>query len=157
MRFSTIAIVASIVAAASAVDYPFKPNGACVQTCLDSVGKDMNPNFTSDPNSPYFMESLSYAHDRGTPKYITYMTKTGMCISKCPQDQLDLYNAQYQAKADWYAANKNGGTAASGSATAPAPSTTSGTTPKPTGAASGVSASLGLVGAAAVGAAVLLF
>ena len=122
----------------------------------------MYADFTSDPNNPHFIESLSYAHDRGTPKYTTYMTKTGMCISKCPQSELDFYNEQYQAKADWYNANKNGGTAATGTAPAPAvsgsaPSGTSGAAPKPTSAASNVAASAGLIGAAAIGAAALLF
>lgn len=139
----------------------------------------MFADFTSDPNNPNFIKSLGYAHDRGTPKYTNYMTKTGLCISKCPQAQLNLYNEQYDAKNTWYLANKNGGTtepgvAPSATGSAPAPGTTgsaSGAPSKPSGtssgaptkpttppnAASNVVASAGLIGAAAIGAAALLF
>ncbi|KAG0051553.1 hypothetical protein BGZ83_003562 [Gryganskiella cystojenkinii] len=142
MRFSTIAIVASVIAAVSAVEYPFKDNGPCVQKCLDDIGKQVYPDFTSDPNNPHFMESLSFAHEKGTPKYTNYMAKTGMCYSNCPRPELDLYIAQFQPKTDWYLAQKNGGVAPT--------NTTSGSGPKPTNAAVGVSASGAFVGAAAL-------
>ncbi|KAF9362784.1 hypothetical protein BGX34_005511 [Mortierella sp. NVP85] len=111
MRFAIVALVAAValVPSAQAVDYPFKPNGPCVAKCLNDAGKSMFPNFTDNPNSPYFIESLSYAHERGTQKYTDYMTKSGMCLatSACPQDETDLYQAQYAAKAAWYQENKS--------------------------------------------------
>ncbi|KAK3814949.1 MAG: hypothetical protein J3Q66DRAFT_343457 [Benniella sp.] len=69
----------------------------------------MFPNFTDNPNSPYFIESLSYAHERGTQKYTDYMTKSGMCLATagCPAAETDLYQAQYAAKAAWYQENKS--------------------------------------------------
>ncbi|KAG0004359.1 hypothetical protein BGZ79_009503 [Entomortierella chlamydospora] len=126
MRFSVIAIVAAIAAVAHAQTdyYPFKPNGACVKSCLLTVGQKMDPQFTDDPTNPYFIASLAYAHERGTPKYIAYMTETGPCIGKCPADEQALYNLDYPAKNDWYVAHKNDA-AATASATAPASSTTS--------------------------------
>ncbi|KAF9902180.1 hypothetical protein BX616_002017 [Lobosporangium transversale] len=102
MRFSIIAVLASVVAVTSALEYPFKPNGPCVSKCLMDIGKSMNPNYTDDPNSPYFLESLGYGHERGTPTYTTFMYKAGMCYQSCPKEELDLYQEQFQAKAEWY-------------------------------------------------------
>ncbi|KAF9154676.1 hypothetical protein BGX20_004619 [Mortierella sp. AD010] len=89
-------------------DYPFEPNGACVAGCTNEVGKAMFPNYSEDPSSPYFIESLSYTFERGSAKTTEFMTKTGMCMGKCPQAELDLYTAQYPAQLEWYNANKNG-------------------------------------------------
>ncbi|KAG0010799.1 hypothetical protein BGZ80_001177 [Entomortierella chlamydospora] len=89
-------------------DYPFEPNGACVAGCTNEVGKAMFPNYSEDPSSPYFIESLSYTFERGSAKTTEFMTKTGMCMGKCPQTELDLYTAQYPAQLEWYNANKNG-------------------------------------------------
>ncbi|KAF9922277.1 hypothetical protein FBU30_007623 [Linnemannia zychae] len=157
MRFTVATVAAAFVAVASAQAtnpaYPFEPNGPCVDTCLTTVGKSMLPNFTNDPASPDFMASLALAHERGTPSYTKYMTDTGMCIMKCPQAELDLYQKQYNAKAAWYTERKNGGAT---------PSTTSGTgaTPSPSktpdsgAAANAASALVGVV--AILGAAALL-
>ncbi|KAF9550511.1 hypothetical protein EC957_000185 [Mortierella hygrophila] len=132
MRFSTVAIASAIVAVASAQDldpnYPFLPNGACVDACLTKVGKSMFAGFTNDPTSPDFMASLAFAHERDTPAYKTYMSQTGMCIMNCDMSEQDLYNAQYKAKAAWYADKKAGGTG-SGNATTTAPPTSTTTTP----------------------------
>ena len=126
----------------------------------------MYADFTSDPNNPHFIESLGYAHDRGTPKYTTYMNNAGLCMVPCPKDQLDFYSSQYSAKTDWYKAHKNDATAttspgapATGSANTtspggPATTTTSGAVTQPSNAATAVSASGALVGAAALAGAV---
>ncbi|KAI7825379.1 hypothetical protein BC939DRAFT_448686 [Gamsiella multidivaricata] len=86
MRFSAVAILAAVVAVANAQSdaYPFKDNGACVAKCLLDAGLSMDPNFTDDPTNPNFLTSLGYAHDKGTPKYTAYMTKSGTCITGCP-------------------------------------------------------------------------
>ncbi|KAF9334074.1 hypothetical protein BG006_002738 [Podila minutissima] len=158
MHFSVIAIVAAVAAVASAQEvnplYPFKPNGACVNKCLVDVGNKMLPGqFTQDPTNPNFMASLALGHDRGTPKYSMYMGETGPCYAKCPVEEQDLYKSQFQAKAAWYMSKKaelagNGTTTTTTTAGGPAP-----TTP---GAASTLKMS-GLVGAAAVMSAVILF
>ncbi|KAG0016604.1 hypothetical protein BGZ81_011137 [Podila clonocystis] len=145
MRFSVVAIVAAVVAIASAQElnplYPFKPDGSCIQKCLTDSGNKMLPGkFTTDPANPNFLESLGLAHDRGTPKYTAYMTETGMCIatSGCSQAEQDLYRSQYEAKMTWYTdAKAKAATAKS--------------------AASGSAAVSGFMGAAAVAAAAALF
>ncbi|KAG0252603.1 hypothetical protein BG011_006876 [Mortierella polycephala] len=149
MRFSAIAIISAVVAVASAQTegYPFTPNGECVAACLVKAGTGLFPNFSSDPNSPYFIESLSYAHDRGTPKYTAFMTASGMCIGGCPKEEQDHYLADNEAKSDWYAANKD--TYQSGSGDSPAPT--------PESAASSAVVAKGLVGAAALMGAIALF
>ncbi|KAK3806824.1 MAG: hypothetical protein J3Q66DRAFT_392877 [Benniella sp.] len=110
MHFSAVALVAAVALASSAqaVDYPFKPNGPCVSKCLNDAGKSMYSKFTDDPNSPYFFESLSYAHERGTQKYTDYMTKSGMCLAtaNCPKSEIDIYQNQYAEKSAWYQKNK---------------------------------------------------
>ncbi|KAF9303098.1 hypothetical protein BGZ74_004355 [Mortierella antarctica] len=148
MRFSVVAIVAAVVAVASAQElnplYPFKPNGDCVQKCLDDAGNKMLPGkWTSDPSKPGFLESLGFAHDRGTPKYSSYMSETGLCIATkgCPMPEQDLYRAQYEPKLAWYLDAK-----AKAAAAAAAKS-----------AAAGSAAVSGFMGAAALVAAAALF
>ncbi|KAF9420801.1 hypothetical protein BGZ94_009036 [Podila epigama] len=92
-------------------NYPFTPNGPCVQACNDKFGKAQFPEFSEDPKSPYFLQSLALTFERGTPKTIQFMTDTGMCFatSQCPKAELDLYTNQYNDQLAWYQANKNGG------------------------------------------------
>ncbi|KAF9347019.1 hypothetical protein BGX34_003463 [Mortierella sp. NVP85] len=140
MRFSVVALVAAVAAVANAQSdaYPFKPNGPCIKNCLDTVGKKMFADFTDDPANPNFMASLALAHERGTPKYTSYMTDTGMCFvnSKCPQEEQDLYSQQYEAKNEWYQKNKNAGGKKSGASTS--------------GIASGLVGTVALLGAVAL-------
>ncbi|KAG0007324.1 hypothetical protein BGZ81_004977, partial [Podila clonocystis] len=84
--------------------------------------------------------------------YTAYMTETGPCIGKCSAEEQALYNAQYQAKNAWYT-SKKAALAGNGTTTT---TTASGPTPSATGAASILKMS-GLVGAAAVMSAVILF
>ncbi|KAF9387541.1 hypothetical protein CPC16_006988 [Podila verticillata] len=156
MRFSVVAIVAAVVAVASAQElnplYPFKANGPCVDKCLVDVGNKMLPGvFTEDPSNPNFMKSLALAHERNTPAYTAYMTETGMCLSKCPADEQALYQSQYQAKTNWYQSHKANGTETSPDSTA--------TPTGGAGAGSGASTlkMSGMVGAAALMGAVVLF
>ncbi|KAF9960165.1 hypothetical protein BGZ65_012688 [Modicella reniformis] len=140
MRFSVFALVASIAAVANAQSdaYPFKPNGACVASCLLTVGKKMYPDFTDDPTNNNFLTSLSYAHDRGTPKYMSYMSDTGPCIGKCPLEEQNLYKEQYDAKNTWYLSHKDGA------------NTTASGAPASSGLASGFVGTVALLSAAAL-------
>ncbi|KAG0333963.1 hypothetical protein BG004_000615 [Podila humilis] len=112
MRFSIVAIVASVVAVVAAQEaplnplYPFKPDGPCVKACNEEAGKSLFPEYTEDPASPKFLESMSYGHEKGTPKYTAYMGKAGMCMGKCPQEEQNLMRQQFNAKAAWYAEKK---------------------------------------------------
>ncbi|KAG0291211.1 hypothetical protein BGZ96_005404 [Linnemannia gamsii] len=152
MHFTTVTIASAVVAVASAQTlnplYPFQPNGACVDACLNKAGKSMFDKFTNDPCSPDFMASLAFAHERGTPNYTKYMTDTGMCIMNCPKPEQELYNEQYKGKAAWYADKKANGTdPIAGNATLQAfcGSTTSGSAAKSVSVAVGVTAFLSAI------------
>ncbi|KAF9903604.1 hypothetical protein EC991_003516 [Linnemannia zychae] len=112
-------------------DYPFKPNGACVSSCTNKVGKSMFPNYSEDPKSPYFIQSLAYTFESGSANTQQFMIEAGTCMGPCPAAELDLYRAQYAAQKAWYNAHKNGGGNPPTSTTAPVTTTTSG--PVPTG------------------------
>ncbi|KAG0199376.1 hypothetical protein BGX28_007348 [Mortierella sp. GBA30] len=141
MHFSTLAIVATIVVAASAQTekYPFKPNGPCIQACLVKAGKGLMPNYSLDENSPYFMESLKLDHERENPKYQDMMVNAGICMGPCPVEEQELYRQQFQDKVKWYqtakasAGNGGNGGAATATTTAASSSSTSATVPPSTG------------------------
>ncbi|KAG0260905.1 hypothetical protein DFQ27_003271, partial [Actinomortierella ambigua] len=72
-----------------------------------SAGKFFFPMYDDvNENGPFFLESLSYNYERGTPKAITFMNKAGPCFATCPMPEQDLYRAQYPQKLAWYNANK---------------------------------------------------
>ena len=106
---------------------------------LQKAGKDLFPNFTHDENSPYWLESLGYDHDRSHPKYSTMMMNAGMCMGACPAAETDLFRAQFQAKTEWYQKAKSGTgqpqpTAAPSAAPTSAAARPTGATPAPSGA-----------------------
>ncbi|KAF9433917.1 hypothetical protein BGZ76_008814 [Entomortierella beljakovae] len=156
MRFSVIALVATVAAVANAQSdlYPFAADGPCVTKCLLDVGVSMFPAFTDDPASPNFMESLSYAHSKGQPKYTAYMTKTGPCIGACPASEQEFYLKNYPAKQAWYDAKLNGGTTTAGPT---GTATTSFSHPVPTGSDPSPTSGAGsLVASSLVGALTLI-
>ncbi|KAH7055330.1 hypothetical protein BKA57DRAFT_371077, partial [Linnemannia elongata] len=89
--------------------YPFTPNGPCVQGCTLETGKAMFPNYSEDPKSPYFIQSLAYSFESGSDNTREFMTKAGMCMGKCPPAELELYTNQFTEQKAWYNANKNAG------------------------------------------------
>ncbi|KAG0045132.1 hypothetical protein BGZ83_009607 [Gryganskiella cystojenkinii] len=110
MRFITAIVAASVAAVASAQSayFPFSPEGACVAACTASVGKTMFPLYDDvNENGPFFIPSLGYTYERGTPTTIQFMTAAGTCMAPCPTAELDLYRAQYPLKLKWYQANKS--------------------------------------------------
>ncbi|KAF9163698.1 hypothetical protein DFQ26_002259 [Actinomortierella ambigua] len=111
--------------------YPFLPNGPCVSACTNESGKSLFPNYSEDPKSPYFIESMSYGLDSGSPKTGQFMAKNGMCMTKCPKSEQDLYAQQYPARKAWYAKIK---AAQGGNGTATATGTNPTPTEKPSGA-----------------------
>ncbi|KAF9119130.1 hypothetical protein BGW39_000536 [Mortierella sp. 14UC] len=114
--------------------YPFKPNGQCVSGCTNKVGKAMFPNYSEDPKSPYFIQSLAYTFESGSPNTLKFMSDAGSCMGACPVPELDLYRAQYSAQKDWYNANKSGGGGGGGNPTDPtAPVDPTNPTGPPTG------------------------
>ncbi|KAF9186833.1 hypothetical protein BGZ51_008748 [Haplosporangium sp. Z 767] len=161
MRFSAIAVLATVASLASAVDYPFKPNGPCITKCLLDIGKSMFPDFTNDPNSPYFFQSLYYAHERTTSEYKQYLSTTNDCNVLCPKEEIELYMSQYTPKHDWYHANKPGAnttTTTTGGSNPHGGATSTGTKPTETAQNSAAIVASSMVGtAAAVLSAVVLF
>ncbi|KAG0249821.1 hypothetical protein DFQ27_009767 [Actinomortierella ambigua] len=111
--------------------YPFLPNGPCVSACTNESGKSLFPNYSEDPKSPYFIESMSYGLDSGSPKTAQFMGKNGMCMVKCPKSEQDLYTQQYPARKAWYAKIK---AAQGGNGTATATGANPTPTEKPSGA-----------------------
>ncbi|KAG0233341.1 hypothetical protein BGW42_000457 [Actinomortierella wolfii] len=112
MHFTTIAAFAvaafSAVVSAESAYFPFPPEGDCVSNCTNTVGKTFFQNYNDrDEYGKYFIKSLSYTFERGTPTTIQFMTKAGMCMSSCPQPELDQYTASYPKKLVWYRENKN--------------------------------------------------
>ncbi|KAF9430296.1 hypothetical protein BGZ76_000894 [Entomortierella beljakovae] len=109
MRVSAVALIATLAAIANAQSayFPFSPEGPCVSECTNTAGKSFFANYNDkDEYGPYFIESLSYTFERGTPKAIKFMTKAGMCMGACAQPELDLYTANYSPKLEWYKLNK---------------------------------------------------
>ncbi|KAF9397189.1 hypothetical protein BGZ94_006378, partial [Podila epigama] len=114
--------------------YPFLPNGPCVDKCMNDVGKALFPNYSEDPASPYFWESMDLSYNRGTPATIQFMTDTGMCFgrSQCPKEELDLYSNQWTAQKAWYDANRPPRTTVAPTPTTAAPVTTTTAAPATT-------------------------
>ncbi|KAF9373597.1 hypothetical protein CPC16_001768, partial [Podila verticillata] len=105
--------------------FPFLPDGPCVANCINTSGKSFFPNFSEDPKSPYFWQSLAYTFDYDHPQRFDFMTVCGTCQNSCPKEENDFYGKQYGAKAAWYKANKP-------TTTVPPVTTTTTTTVAPT-------------------------
>ncbi|KAG0352888.1 hypothetical protein BGX24_007426, partial [Mortierella sp. AD032] len=135
--------------------YPFEPNGPCVAGCTNKIGKAMFPNYSEDPKSPYFIQSLAYTFESGSPNTRQFMTETGMCfgIGPCPTVETDLYSKQYVDQKKWYDANKNAGANATVTPTVPTPTDSNAT---PTGVPGAGNSGNGAVKFAASGLATLL-
>jgi len=72
-----------------------------------TVGKSIFSDYNDlDDYGPSFIKSLSFTFERGTPNTVTFMTKAGMCMGKCPQPELDLYTDNYPIKLTWYNSHK---------------------------------------------------
>ncbi|KAF9430780.1 hypothetical protein BGZ94_004074 [Podila epigama] len=107
MRFATAIVAAAAAALANAQSWSFTPEGACVAACTHSVGLTFFPFYDDvDSTGPFFIQSLSYTFERGTPTTIDFMSQAGACMTPCPTVELDLYRAQYPGKLAWYNANK---------------------------------------------------
>ncbi|KAG0253898.1 hypothetical protein BG011_006099 [Mortierella polycephala] len=150
MRFSAIAVLATVASLASAVEYPFEANGPCITKCLLDIGKSMFPEFTDDPNDPNFFKSLYYAHERTTPEYKQYLATTNDCNVLCPKAEIEIYMGQYTPKNDWYHANKPGGSPNATATTTSGSSNPHGSKPTETSTSDAAIVASGMVSAAAV-------
>ncbi|KAG0019519.1 hypothetical protein BGZ81_009692, partial [Podila clonocystis] len=87
--------------------WTFPPEGLCVAACTDSVGKTFFPLYDDvDSTGPFFLTSLAYTFERGTPTTIAFMTQAGTCMNSCPISEQNAYRASYPGKLKWYQDNK---------------------------------------------------
>ncbi|KAF9403021.1 hypothetical protein BGZ94_004743, partial [Podila epigama] len=136
MRLSAavVAVTMAVAANAQSAYFPFAPEGPCVAQCNDVVGKAAFPNYNDvDEYGPYFLQSLGYTFNRGSPATIQFMSDTGMCFgrSQCSKEELDAYAANYPTKLVWYQANKDGTPPPRPTTAAPSPTTTVAPSPSP--------------------------
>ncbi|KAG0240711.1 hypothetical protein BGW41_006708 [Actinomortierella wolfii] len=117
MKFSVVALVASVVAVASAIDYPFAAEPKCIADCKMEAGKKIMADYTLDPQNPKFMESQAIEMVKGTPNYTRFMSESGMCMSKCTQEEQQAYMKDFAARREWY--QKQTGTGGAPSGTSP--------------------------------------
>ncbi|KAI9491728.1 hypothetical protein BDB00DRAFT_746836, partial [Zychaea mexicana] len=99
---------AALAAANCNPSYDVAEPGPCVKECKIKAGQDMWAQWTDDPASADFIESLSYKCERGTPAYTTYMTQSGMCVMNCSADeQADYGNREHADSCAWYQEHKD--------------------------------------------------
>jgi hypothetical protein len=67
----------------------------------------MFADYTEDPKSPYFIQSLALSFESGSDNTIKFMTGVGMCQGTCPAAENQLYLDQFPKQKEWYLANKN--------------------------------------------------
>jgi len=84
-------IAAGLVAADCNVKYNVKPEPQCIADCNRKAGQSMWSGWTDDVSSPNFIKSLSYMCARGTPNYMTFMTKGGICMENCSKDDQQAF------------------------------------------------------------------
>ncbi|KAG0332428.1 hypothetical protein BG005_005449, partial [Podila minutissima] len=106
--------------------FPFQPNGACVAKCTSDAGKSLWADYSEDPKSPFFWQSLAFSYAAGSTNNIEFMRRAGTCMAMapCPKPEMDLYKAQYNAQRTWYNANKPVITAPPVTTIAPTPTST---------------------------------
>ncbi|KAG0011901.1 hypothetical protein BGZ81_001887 [Podila clonocystis] len=86
MKFATAIVAATVAAVASAQpawNFPLR---------YDDVNS----------NGPFFLASLSYNYEVGTPNTKTFDAKSDFCIASCPQKEQRAYLASYPLKLNWY-------------------------------------------------------
>ena len=87
--------------------------------------------WTDDPASLNFIESLSYKCQRGDPAYTAFMTQSGTCMMNCSESENSDYgNREHPDSCRWYEAHKDdtcdGDSIGSGSdSVSPSPSSSS--------------------------------
>ncbi|KAK9762691.1 hypothetical protein K7432_011326 [Basidiobolus ranarum] len=84
MHFTT-SIFAGLTAfgfVSAAVDFPYTYWPSCVATCNEEAGKVCYADYTEDPNSPNFMESLSCLCDSTNPGHTTFINSLNTCMDE---------------------------------------------------------------------------
>ncbi|KAI7886324.1 hypothetical protein K492DRAFT_122730 [Lichtheimia hyalospora FSU 10163] len=108
MRFSlvaaaTIAGYASL-AAAQDCNPSFNVTAApqCIADCNKKAGQEQYADWTDDPSSPNFIQSMGYQCGKGTPAYTTFMTSSGTCMMSCSKDDQNAFTSYFADACSWY-------------------------------------------------------
>ncbi|KAK9760395.1 hypothetical protein K7432_015619 [Basidiobolus ranarum] len=83
MHFTT-SIFAGLTAfgfVSATVDFPYTYESSCVASCNEVAGKVCYADYTQDPNSPHFIESLSCLCDSSNPGHTAFMNSINTCMS----------------------------------------------------------------------------
>lgn len=59
-----------------------------------------------DHTSPNFIASLTLMCNKGTSEYLAFMSKAGLCMAGCSDDQA-LFNNEFAGACAWWAEHKN--------------------------------------------------
>ncbi|KAG0167863.1 hypothetical protein DFQ28_002728 [Apophysomyces sp. BC1034] len=96
-------------------------SGDCITNCNKKAGTGLYKDWTNDPASPKFIESLSYQCAKGTTTYTAFMTDAGICMMGCSKDEQTAFGKEFQVACQWYSDHKDDkcdGSAASGNGNA---------------------------------------
>ncbi|KAF9026786.1 hypothetical protein CPC16_007965 [Podila verticillata] len=110
MKFATAIVAAAVAAIANAqTAWNFPPEGACVAACTNTVGKAAFPMY-DDVNSegPFFLVSLSYYFNVGTPQSDVRNTQRTICMLGCLDAEVEAYHKSTPVKFAWYVNNVTG-------------------------------------------------
>ncbi|KAI9491710.1 hypothetical protein BDB00DRAFT_766657 [Zychaea mexicana] len=104
---SVVIVLGYFAASAAAADcnpsYNVTAGPECISNCRQKAGSAMWSDYTTDPTSPNYIESLSYECVKGTPTYTTFMTQSGICMMSCSSDdQADYGNREHTEACAWY-------------------------------------------------------
>lgn len=87
-------------------------------------GQSLWPEWTDDPASSNFINSLAFQCEKGTPNYMAFMTSAGMCMTSCSADDQAAFKTEFQQACQWYTSHSNDTCSGSSSNSSSASSTT---------------------------------
>ncbi|WFD28760.1 hypothetical protein MNAN1_003774, partial [Malassezia nana] len=91
-----------LVGADCNVSYDVQPEPKCISDCNRKAGQSMWRDWTDDPSSPNFIKSMGFMCERGTPNYMTFMTKGGECMMKCSKADQDTFTQTFGQICNFY-------------------------------------------------------
>ncbi|KAI8146164.1 hypothetical protein BJV82DRAFT_497777, partial [Fennellomyces sp. T-0311] len=124
---------AALVAANCNPSYNVAGYGDCTKQCKVNAGRELYADWTDDPTSPNFIESLKYKCERGFPAYTTFMTVSGTCLlGSCSKEEQQDYSREHAESCEWYAAHKDDTCAEESGDAEPSANETGNASPSPT-------------------------
>ncbi|ORY07641.1 hypothetical protein K493DRAFT_295445 [Basidiobolus meristosporus CBS 931.73] len=86
--------------------YPVSPMPQCIENCNIKAGKGLMAEYTRDPKSSDFINSLELECKQG-PRRMTFMKDAGLCMSSCSSDDQMQYATLYPSTCKWYDLHKD--------------------------------------------------